>query len=74
MSVEEIAQIVTQRRMRYEYLGMLNTYGLNEVERARLNFDYDDARRALEDAERTLRAAVAAEREVDSLILKLRGE
>jgi hypothetical protein len=72
MSIEELAKLVESCRLRYECLGMMNVAGMDEIERALSSMQYEDARRALLDAERKLRDALAAKGEADSLILRLR--
>lgn len=72
VNLEELAKTVKDRRLRYEMLGMLNTAGMTEIERAASRIQYEEAFRSLLDAERTLREAVAAKCEAESLILRLR--
>lgn len=74
MSIEELAKLVEKWQLRYERLGMMNTVGLTTIERMKLDIEYDDARRQLRDAEQNLMDALAAKRESDSLILRVREQ
>lgn len=53
-----LAASVAEKRQRLQQLGMMNVFGVDEIERARLSMEYSQAIAELTNAERDLRAAI----------------